>query len=230
MQHYYRESYGASAQFIAYGAPLVLEPKVDRLSELDLEQNHYHLVVARLVPENHVHIIIEGYRASSARWPLVVVGSSPYEQKYVEDIHAAAAADPRIRMLGAVWDQELLDTLYASALSYLHGHSVGGTNPSLLRAMGAGAAVAAFDVPFNREVLGPTGTFWSDADSVAREIESAERDPSAASIRGAAAQARAAGYYDWDEVCASYEELFLTMTATRGYRHPLGLTRPTAGE
>ena len=62
-----------------------------------------------------------------------------------------------MRFLGGVWDQDLLDQLYANCLTYLHGHSVGGTNPSLLRAIGAGAATDAFDVSFNREVLGDSG-------------------------------------------------------------------------
>ena len=70
-------------------------------------------------------------------------------------------------MLGGVWDQDLLDQLYADSATYLHGHSVGGTNPSLLRAMGAGAAVLAFDVNFNREVLGEPGRYFAGPDDVA---------------------------------------------------------------
>ena len=66
-------------------------------------------------------------------------------------------ADDRVTFLGGVWDQQLLDQLYANAFTYLHGHSVGGTNPSLLRALGASAATIAYDVDFNREVLGGSG-------------------------------------------------------------------------
>ena len=62
-----------------------------------------------------------------------------------------------------VWDQELLDQLYANAFTYLHGHSVGGTNPSLLRAIGAATATTAFDVVFNREVLGDAGRYFQSA-------------------------------------------------------------------
>ena len=75
-----------------------------------------------------------------------------------QQVHALA--DERIRFLGGVWDQDLLDQLYANALTYLHGHSVGGTNPSLLRAIGAGAPTMAFDVGFNREVLGAAGRYF----------------------------------------------------------------------
>ena len=91
--------------------------------------------------------------ASGAARPLVVVGSAPYAQEYTRRCRVLAAGDPRVRFVGGVWDQELLDQLYGNAYTYLHGHCVGGTNPSLLRAIGAGTATLAFDVVFNREVL-----------------------------------------------------------------------------
>jgi glycosyltransferase involved in cell wall biosynthesis len=127
----------------------------------------------RIEPENHVDVIVDGYSRSKATDPLVVVGSAPYAQAYIERIESLA--DGRVRFLGAVWDQDLLNALYSNALTYLHGHSVGGTNPSLLRAIGAGAATDAFDVPFNREVLGEVGRYWSTADDVARLVEDAEK-------------------------------------------------------
>ena len=97
----------------------------------------------------------------------------------------------------------MLDALYSGALVYFHGHSVGGTNPSLLRAIGAGAAVDAFDVSFNREVLGDAGRYWSDADDVAALVASAEADPAAHLERGGLSLERAR-LYDWDEVCLLY--------------------------
>ena len=128
----------------------------------------FHLVVARFEPENHVDVIVDGYRKSAATLPLIVVGSAPYADEYTRKVHALA--DDRVRFLGGVWDQELLDQLYANSFTYLHGHSVGGTNPSLLRALGAGAATTAFDVVFNREVLGDSGLYFSGADDVARLV------------------------------------------------------------
>ena len=104
----------------------------------------YHLVVARFEPENHVLEIVAGFAASQLEQPLVVVGGSPYAADYTAAIEEAA--DDRVRLLGGVWDQELLDQLYANAFVYWHGHSVGGTNPSLLRAIGSGTATNAFDV------------------------------------------------------------------------------------
>ncbi|WP_395474610.1 hypothetical protein [Saccharopolyspora spinosa] len=82
-----------------------------------------------------------------------------------------------MRLLGAVWDQRLLDQLYGNALTYIHGHSVGGTNPSLLRAMGAAAPTSAFDVRFNREVLGSFGRYFRDPGDLAALCDAAEADP-----------------------------------------------------
>jgi glycosyltransferase involved in cell wall biosynthesis len=110
-----------------------------------------------------------------------------------------------------VWDQELLDQLYAGALTYVHGHSVGGTNPSLLRAMGAGTAVIGFDSVFNHEVVGGSGTFFATTDEVARCIERAEQDEAATAAVGAALQARAAEVYRWDDIADGYEALAMRL-------------------
>ncbi|GGC16477.1 DUF1972 domain-containing protein [Cellulomonas carbonis] len=203
IQDYYRERFDVPTDLITYGAPAV--PQVsDRLVELDLVADAYHLVVARFEPENHVDVIVDGYRRSGARLPLVVVGSDPYSDTYTAQVHALA--DERVRFLGGVWDQELLDQLYANARTYLHGHSVGGTNPSLLRALGAGTATTAFDVSFNREVLGASGRWFTTPEDVAREVELAEEDVAGTRRRAAAALVEAARY-DWDDVASRYEDL-----------------------
>ena len=179
----------------------------DRLSEFGLRAGGYHLVVARFEPENHVDVIVDGYRSSGALLPLVVVGSAPYAADHVNRIADLAASDSRIRMLGGVWDQEQLDQLYAHARTYLHGHSVGGTNPSLLRAMGAGTKVIAWDVIFNQEVLGTHGAYFSRADSLGALIEDAELSAERAAEIGMALQHRARLLYNWDNVTQSYERL-----------------------
>ena len=200
---YYAQEFSAPTELISYGAPQV-PTRTDRLAELSLEAGGYHLVVARFEIENHVDVVVDGYTRSSARRPLVVVGSAPYADEYTRRVESLA--DARVRLLGGVWDQQLLDQLYTGALIYHHGHSVGGTNPSLLRAIGAGTAVDAFDVSFNREVLGEAGRYWSDADDVAGLVDSAEADPAAQLERGARSLERAR-LYDWDEVADRYEAL-----------------------
>lgn len=208
---YYRDEFGVSTVFLPYGAPDLSGISADRLDELDLSKNRFHLVVARLEPENHVDLMLSGYLQSSAEYPLVVVGSNPYPTEYTKEVMDLASASPRVRMLGGVWDQDLLDQLYAGSLTYLHGHSVGGTNPSMLRAMGAGACVIAHDNVFNRDMLGgsaePAGVLVSAPEQVAREIEAAELDTDAAQRMGSVARAQAVARYDWDQVATGYERL-----------------------
>jgi glycosyltransferase involved in cell wall biosynthesis len=112
-------------------------------------------------------------------------------------------------MLGALWDQDLLNQLYAHCLSYIHGHSVGGTNPSLLRALGCGAPVTAFDVVFNREVTDGHASFFSDADEVAAAITADDRDPELAVTRGKRGKTHVKASYRWDDVATAYENLLV---------------------
>jgi glycosyltransferase involved in cell wall biosynthesis len=220
---YYRAEFGAPTTLLTYGAPLI-EPGSDRLAELGLTPGGYHLAVARFEPENHVEVIVDGYARSNATKPLVVVGSAPYSDAYTARVHAAA--DGRVRFLGGVWDQVQLDQLYAHSYTYLHGHSVGGTNPSLLRAIGAGAAVVAYDVAFNREVVADAGRFFVSPADVAAQVDAAEAEPRR--VRAAGVRARElARKYDWDDVAAGYEDLALQL-AGRAFpsRRPSGRRMP----
>jgi glycosyltransferase involved in cell wall biosynthesis len=223
---YYRDEFAAPTEQIAYGAPKIAGGASHKLADVGLTPRGYHLVVARFEPENHVHVIVDGYRRSGATLPLVVVGSAPYADEYTREVHALA--DDRVRFLGGVWDQELLDQLYANCATYLHGHSVGGTNPSLLRAIGAGAATIAFDVSFNREVLQASGRYFTTPDDVAAVVTEAEADPSGVRRNGNAARVMAARY-DWDDVASGYETLCRRLAARAFPRsRPSGRRRPQA--
>jgi glycosyltransferase involved in cell wall biosynthesis len=190
---------------IAYGAP-ILDPESDRLPELDVATAGYHLVVARMEPENHIHLIVDGFSRAASDNPLVVVGSTPYGDEYVQRVRASAGTAD-VRFVGSIWDQDLLNQLYAHCLSYLHGHSVGGTNPSLLRALGCGAPVTAFDVNFNREVTAGNARFFTDSSDVTRAVGADDDDPSGASLRGKLGKEHAEATYNWDDVTDKYEAM-----------------------
>ena len=215
---YYRARFAIEARLIAYGAPVVTPGDAERVEELDLASGKYHLVVARFEPENHVLEIVQGYQQSAAELPLVVVGSAPYADAYTAKVRAAAG--PRVRLLGGVWDQEQLDQLYGHALTYLHGHSVGGTNPSLLRAAGAATFTIAYDVTFNREVLADTAAYFSTRQDVGRELVAAEADPARILRLGGELQ-QSIQRYNWDDVTDRYEQLCRRLAAgQRGHRGP----------
>lgn len=201
---YYTQEFNAPTSLITYGAPLLQSDASDRLAELGLQAGGYHLVVARFEPENHVDVIVDGFVRSASRLPLVVVGSAPYSEEYTRKIHALA--DDRVRFVGGLWDQQQLDQLYAHAAVYWHGHSVGGTNPSLLRALGAGTAINAYDVGFNREVLRSAGSYFKTAGDIPSLVQAAESDRPALTERASRSLVEARRY-DWDLVTEDYERL-----------------------
>lgn len=200
---------GRRAVYTPYGAGPG-RPDRTRLAELDLESQAYVLVVARLEPENQVDRIVASYAPVETNLPLVVVGDSPYSHDYTRRVRELAAADPRVRLVGAIHDQELLDTLYSEALLYIHGHSVGGTNPSLLRAVRV-APVLAFDTPFAREVAGYAAAgYWRDEHSLSKAISHVLASPRVPPLTDLF-DAR----FDWDQVASDYEALALSL-APRG--------------
>jgi glycosyltransferase involved in cell wall biosynthesis len=160
---------------------------------------------------------VHAYRVSHETRPLVVVGSAPYSQWYVDKVRDAARGDARIRFTGGIYDQQLLDQLYANCVTYIHGHSVGGTNPSLLRAMGAGAPVLAYDVEFNREVTAGAGFFWDDAQALTELLDAIAdhgRDERLRELR-TLGQQRVRDAYRWDAVTDDYEALIHRLAASR---------------
>lgn len=189
---------GREATYVPYGAGPA-HPRPDRLVELGLTEHDYVLVVARFEPENQVDRIVTAYADVPGDLPLVVVGDSPYSREHVARIRALASRDVRVRLVGAIHDQQLIDTLYAGARAYVHGHSVGGTNPSLLRALRA-TPVLAFDTPFAREVAGYAAAgYWTNEESLVcelmRTLEGPRPEPPTDII-----DAR----FDWDEVAQAY--------------------------
>jgi glycosyltransferase involved in cell wall biosynthesis len=214
MQQYYRTEYGADSSFIPYSGEVGDEPNEEGLRRFGLDKKGFYLAVARLEPENNVHTIIREYRASGVERPLVVVGGSPYESEYVDGIMAESHG--KVRCVGGIFESAVLNGLYKNCYAYLHGHEVGGTNPSLLRAMQAGAACVPIDVVFHREVMGERGLFFGKEPgrlaALLRELESA---PQRIEALGSLAYERASTLYRWDAVAAAYAELFEKIHALR---------------
>ena len=210
-------AHGIEASYIAYGARQTQGDRASvarSLATVGLEPGGYHLVVARFEPENHVLEVIKGYLASAAELPLVAVGFAGFPGDYAREISEVADGAEnrgRVRLMGAIWDQQLLDGLYAGAASYLHGHSVGGTNPSLLRAMAQEAPIVAFDCPYNQETTGGSALWFDDAADVGPLIESIETAPDELIPMIERAEKRVAEDYVWGDVVDDYERLLLGM-------------------
>lgn len=208
-EHYLRRyPRGVPCSFIAYGAelppgPFSLSPDLARWK---LRVGEYALVVARAEPENHVLEIIQGHGLWGGDWPLVVVGDIRSATAYQKRL--LALASDRVRFVGAIYDAALLRSLRIGAACHVHGHSVGGTNPSLLEALACGNVVLAHDNPFNREVARDAAQYFRTPAQLAqaffrvRALASAERRAIGERARGIVAR-----HYTWELVAEQYDAL-----------------------
>ena len=175
-----------------------------------LQPDQYWLVVARMEPENNVHTIIEGYAKSKGCLPLVIVGSpsSPKYGEFVKRICENLAPNKKVLLLGSVFDQSALGMLRRHCLAHVHGHSVGGTNPSLLEAMAAKNIVIAHDNDFNREVCAETAFYFKDAESLGKILDQVETGGCNCQDFGNKAYDRVTKNYNWDQIAEEYRTLF----------------------
>ena len=216
LQKFYLEQYDAPSAFLTYGGRVLHIEDEARHRELletyGVEPGSYYLVVARMEPENNVDVIVREFERSDVKAQLLVVGGVSYKSAYLERLQQTV--DPRIRFVGPVYEPGHLDALHLGAKAYLHGHEVGGTNPSLLGAMGCGNLVLAHDVRFNREVLAGTGLLWSKEEgSLLRQLERAERDGDVLREEAAVAcRARITEFYTWDKAAHDQERYFRYLT------------------
>jgi glycosyltransferase involved in cell wall biosynthesis len=191
---------------IPYGCEVIeTPPPAQPLSEWGLVPNSYHLVVCRLEPENHVWEILQAFQRSRSERQLIVVGNHLTKARYVARLRTVR--DPRIRLIGTVYDQAKLTCLRYHSFAYMHGHSVGGTNPSLLEAMGCGNLIFAHDNPFNRETLGTCGNYFANDAELTHAIDHAEQDEANLAGLREASRSRARMNYCWPDIVSRYATL-----------------------
>lgn len=164
IQHHFWNNYGKKPVYIPYGADVFTETDDSIPEAYKLAANQYFLLVARMEPENNIEMILRGWMASSQDHPLLVVGNIANKfGKYL----SRAFRNARIQFAGPVYDQYALNNLRYYSSRYFHGHSVGGTNPSLLEAMACRCNIAAHNNIFNKTVLQTGADYFSTAADVA---------------------------------------------------------------
>lgn len=203
------ERFRRSPMFIPYGADVCEKGTIPRPTSLGVKPG-YLLVVARLVPENNIELFLDALDLMDAKYEAIVVGSANYNSPIVRRL-GEAHERRAVRWLGHVEDQQMLASLWAHCGIYFHGHSVGGTNPALLQAMGYGAPVIAFDSPFNREVLGDNGTFVREPAALADAMRVLAETPERQLEMSHEQQRRIAVAYRWDEICDRYWRLLQSL-------------------
>ena len=163
IKSYLFNKYKKQSEYIAYGAEVITEVNDHYLKEKDLQPYKYNLVIARLEPENNVEMIIKGHIESNYSQPLIIIGG--VQNKFGKYLLSQYASE-NIRFWGAVYDIDLLNSLRYFSNIYFHGHSVGGTNPSLLEAMASSALIASHDNVFNKSILGNDAFYFSSENEI----------------------------------------------------------------
>ena len=210
--------YKPDTTFIAYGADLRLSKLADKDNKIinwylknGLEKKSYYLAVGRFVPENSFEIMIREFMASNSKRNFAIITTS--NNKFLAELEDRLhfKKDKRIKFVGTVYDSELLKKIRENAYAYLHGHTVGGTNPSLIEALGSTDLNLLIDVGFNQEVAEDNALYWSsDIDDLRKLIDKVDA-MSIESIHelGKKAKKRVADAYTWEHIGYKYEQLFL---------------------
>lgn len=210
VRQYLLGTYQANVAFIPYGADVFDQPDPVHLETFGVSPRQFYLVIARMQPDNHIEMIIRGVLESGTKWPLLVIGNT--NNRY-GDLLRKRYESEQIRFLGSIFWKETLNQLRHFSRLYFHGHSVGGTNPSLLEAMAASASVCAHDNLFNRAVLGKDALYFKDESQVAAMINRMQvnQEMEDSSLRNIE---KIKTLYVWENIIAAYYQAFVAETSS----------------
>lgn len=203
---YVRDTYGKAAVLIAYGGDQVIrdvdcDVAASVLGSYGLAKQSYAVSLCRIEPENNCEMILDSFAGAESSLPLVFIGNW-HHSAYAQSLRLKYAGSPGIHILDAIYDLDKLWVIRSHAALYVHGHSAGGTNPSLVEAMYAGVPIAAYDVNYNRYTTGGHASYFSDCPSL-RKIASS---PDA--TQGRALREHALQQYRWADIARQYAALF----------------------
>ena len=210
--------YSPKTTFIAYGADLEkskLQNDDVKLNnwykEKNVKPHDYFLVVGRFVPENNYKTMISEFIKSNTKKDLVLI-SNVEKNKFYEQLRKETnfESDPRIKFVGTVYEKELIKKIRENAYAYLHGHSVGGTNPSLIEALATTDLNLLYDVGFNREVAEDGALYWSlENGSLSELINKADKlEKTIIDNLSVKAKVRIKRDYTWEKIINDYEKIF----------------------
>jgi glycosyltransferase involved in cell wall biosynthesis len=224
IQTYFREKYRIHAEYIAYGAELfgMADPGV--LTAYGVRPGNYLLLMARMEPENNIELILDGYTKARTKMPVVVVGNTT--SKFGNYLRDRFSADERIIFTEGIYDNWKTHCLRSFCHLYFHGHSSGGTNPSLLEAMASEALIVAHDNSFNRQVLEGNALYFSDAGDITRVADNLPENLAISDMKRRNRE-RILKDFNWPDILSRYEEFILQCLTARNERNFLyrGYTR-----
>ncbi|MCM8821337.1 MAG: DUF1972 domain-containing protein [Candidatus Omnitrophica bacterium] len=205
---YYQSHFQKNPTYIPYGAEIFYSKNPEILSDFGLKPQCYFFTGSRLEPENNQDLMIREYNRLNSDIPFAIAGNTQNKSRYVKELKSKAKKG--VKFIGNVYNAQMYSELQANSIAYIHGNEVGGTNPALLSAMGCGSLIIALDVPFNREVLGDCGLYFTKKyGSLSELIKQILEKPEKYRPLGEKARERARNLYRWEDVGKRYEELFL---------------------
>jgi len=206
IKSYLGEKYDIDSRYIPYGADLLGD---EERNDLPLNANvnpDYFLLMARMEPENSIETILEGFNNSNSNKNFKVIGDT--SNRFGKFITNKFNNDERIQFQGPIFDNTKVRSMQNNSYLYFHGHSVGGTNPSLLEAMASEALIAAHDNPFNQAVLTTDAFYFSNATEVRQLVETVQRQaPESAMVKNNLYKIQ--NQFNWETVIEQYEDYIL---------------------
>lgn len=212
---YLSRHFGAKrVETITYGGVPVHDAPTQPVRDLGLEPGRYATVICRPIPENSLVEIVQGWSAQRRGMPLVVLGTFTRDDAYHREVLEAAGDE--VTFPGAIYDPATVQALRFHSALYLHGHTVGGTNPSLVEAMAAGNAVVAHDNAYNRWVVDKGGWYFRDAAHLDYVVTTLLADPGLRERMGAHSRRRFEAEFTWERIGSQYEDALLRALRRHG--------------
>lgn len=204
IKKYLLEKYGKASTYIAYGANTFDNPNEQILSEYGVEKYGFNMILARLEPENNIETILDGIVLSDDPTTMLVIGN--HNTKFGNYLKEKFKSQENIRFIGAVYNLMHLDNLRYYSNLYFHGHSVGGTNPSLLEAMASNALIIAHDNDFNKAILKENAYYFSNSEDVKKLTLRVKKNDNLHIIQNN--YTAIAAEFNWDKINGEYLQLF----------------------
>jgi glycosyltransferase involved in cell wall biosynthesis len=206
IQTYYLNKYKLPTEDIAYGAKLTTKENINILHAFGVEPYRYFILIARMEPENQIEAVLDGYAVSNTDCHFLVVGNmgNAYGKRLIKKFHQ----DKRIHFTGALFDEKTTHSLRLYSKLYFHGHSSGGTNPSLLEAMASHCLIVAHNNPFNRSVLEEDALYFSTGSDIKFLIEQFKPGPLEEQMVSRNLE-KIRTKYNWENVTGHYERFML---------------------
>jgi len=204
IQKFLKIKYKKESTYIAYGAHPFNTPDEQFLKEYDVEKENYNMIMARFEPENNLDMVLEGVALCNDKTTILVVGN--HNTKYGAYLKNKFISYKNIRFIGGVYNLEYLNNLRYFSNIYFHGHSVGGTNPSLLEAMASQALIAAHNNDFNKGVLKENAFYFSNPSEVKKLLTEIKKSDNLQQIQNN--YDAIVKEFNWEKINGEYLQLF----------------------